>query len=243
MMRRFLQSVLAMTVFSGWGSLAALSADAEFADFPDVPQIERLDSAFREAGFYLGARGGVVLANDSEFTITGSVLVENAYEMGFAGSGFVGFELPDLYWGAGLRVEGEAGLIHLDVETHTVGGTEQADKDSFGSTKALAGFLNAYVDLGSGGLRPFVGGGVGVARLTFDDHGVTGNLGVMDDAGNAFAWQVMAGASVHLTKAISLEGMVRHQGVMDVELVSSTGPMSEVDLSSTQLLFGMRYHF
>ncbi|MEM1284552.1 MAG: outer membrane beta-barrel protein [Pseudomonadota bacterium] len=243
MVRRIFKYLLAVTVFSGWGSLAALSADAEFADFPDVPQMDRLDNAFREAGFYVGARGGVVLANDSEFTITGPDLVENAYEMGYGGYGFIGFELPDLYWGAGLRLEGEVGLIHLDVETHTVGGTERSEDDSFGSTEAIAGFLNAYVDFGNGGLRPFIGGGVGVARVTFDDHGVTGALGVMDDAGNAFAWQIMAGASVHLTDAVSLEGMVRHQSVMDVELVSSTGPTSDIDLSSTQVLFGARYHF
>jgi opacity protein-like surface antigen len=242
MVRRFFWSLLAVTVFSGFGATAAISAD-DFSDFPDMPQIDRFDDAFREAGFYAGVRAGGVWADDTQFSITGPNLVENAYELGFTGSLFVGFEVPDLYWGAGARLEAELGYGAFDVDTHTVAGTPVAAANSFGSTDALTAMANLYVDYNLGALRPFVGGGIGVARVEFDNHGVTGNLGIMSDTENGFAWQVMAGVGVDVTQALTLEAMVRYQAISGAELVSSTGPTSTIDLASTQALLGMRYSF
>ena len=242
MLRRICWALLASTVFSGFGATAAISAD-DFSDFPDVPDIGRFEDTFREAGFYAGARAGAVWADDTTFTITGPNSVENAYDVGLVGSAFVGFEIPDLYWGAGVRAEAELGYSQFDVDTHTVGGTPTAAADSFGSTDAVFAMANLYVDYGLGALRPFVGGGVGVARVDFENHGVTGNLGVMDDTENGFAWQVMGGVGWAVTGDLTLEAMVRYQEVWDVELVSSTGPISHVDLASTQVLLGARYSF
>ncbi|MFK7791554.1 MAG: outer membrane protein [Devosiaceae bacterium] len=244
MLRRFAWALLAATVFSGFGATAALSADTdEFADFPDVPETNRFDATFRDAGFYLGARGGGVWANDTDFTIAGPQRVENAYDVGYVGSAFIGFDLPDLYYGLGLRVEGEVGTSRLDVDNHTVGGTAVTSAVSFGATNATFGMANLYVDYGIGALRPFIAGGVGVARVEFDNHGVTAAPGVMDDTSNGFAWQAMAGVGVDVTSALTLEAMVRYQGVEDVGLTSSTGPKTQVDLGSTQVMLGARFNF
>lgn len=243
MLRRFVVVLLTSTVFSGFGAISAMSADTEFNDFPDVPDIVRFEDTFRDAGFYVGARGGAVWADDTHFTITGPALVENAYELGLAGSLFVGFEVPDLYHGFGMRLEAELGYMHADLDIHTVAGTPVAAADSFGSTDAFTAMVNAYVDYSIGALRPFVGGGIGVARVDFDNHGVTGNLGVMDDRDNGFAWQVSGGLGYDVTAAITLEAMVRYQEIQGVELISSTGPASTIDLSSTQVLLGARLSF
>lgn len=242
MVRRFFWGLMALTVFSGFSATAAISAD-DFSDFPDTPVIERFDDAFREAGFYAGARGGAVFADDTRFTITGPSTVENAYETGLTGSLFFGFEVPDLYFGAGARLEAEVGYSQLDVDTHTVAGTPVVAANSFGSTDAFTAMANLYVDYNLGAFRPFVGGGIGVARAGFDNHGVTGNLGVMDDTENGFAWQVMAGVGFDVTSDLTIEAMVRYQEILDVELMSSTGPTSTLDLASTHVLLGARYSF
>lgn len=242
MVRRFFWGLLALTVFSGFGATAAISAD-DFSDFPDAPVIERFDDAFREAGFYAGGRAGAVLADDTQFTITGPSTVANEYETGLTGSLLLGFELPDLYFGAGARVEAEVGYSQLDVDTHTVAGTHITAANSFGSTDAFTAMANLYIDYNLGAFRPFVGGGIGVARVGFDNHGVTGSLGVMDDTENGLAWQVMAGVGFDVTNELTLEAMVRYQEVTDLELVSSTGPVSTLDLASTQILLGARYSF
>ncbi|MEO0384487.1 MAG: outer membrane beta-barrel protein [Pseudomonadota bacterium] len=242
MVRRFLWGLMALTVFSGFSATAAISAD-DFSDFPDTPVIERFDDAFREAGFYAGARAGAVLADDTRFAITGLSIVENAYETGLTGSLFLGFEVPDLYWGIGARVEAEVGYSQLDVDTHTVAGTPVVAASSFGSTDALTAMANLYLDYSIGAFRPFVGGGIGVARVGFDNHGVTGNLGIMDDTKNRLAWQVMAGVGFDVTSDLTIEAMVRYQEISDVELISSTGTISTLDLASTHILLGARYSF
>lgn len=243
MLRRFVVVLLTSTVFSGFSAISAMSADAEFNDFPDVPNAVRFEDTFRDAGFYVGARGGAVWADDTQFMITGPSLVENDYDLGFAGTLFVGFEVPDLYHGIGMRLEGELGYAQADIDFHTVAGTPVTAANSFGSTDAFTATVNVYADYTLGALRPFIGGGIGVARVDFEGHGVTGNLGVMDDTENGFAWQVSGGVGYDVTAAITVEAMVRYQEIQGVELVSATGPVSTIDLSSTQVLLGARFSF
>jgi opacity protein-like surface antigen len=92
-------------------------------------------------------------------------------------------------------------------------------------------------------VRPFLGAGIGVGRVSLKDHGVTGNLNVMDDTANGFAWQVMGGLGYDVTSALTLEAMVRYQSIEDAELISATGPASNIDLSATSLLLGARVSF
>lgn len=243
MFRRFFVVLLTSTVLSCFSAVSAMSADAEFSDFPDVPSNVRIEDTFRDAGFYVGARGGLVWANDTQFTIAGPNLVENAYDLGLAGSLFIGFDVPDLYHGIGVRLEGELGYMQADVDFHTVAGTPVTSANSFGSTDAFTAMANLYADYTLGAFRPFVGGGIGVGRVDFENHGVTGNLGVMDNTENGFAWQVSGGAGYDVSAALTVEAMVRYQEIQGVELVSTTGPVSTLDLASTQLLLGARLSF
>jgi OmpA-OmpF porin, OOP family len=241
MMRVLAAAAMAATCLGG--VTMAQAADTGFEDFPAVPEVVRFEESFRDAGFYAGARGGVGFAQDTQFTIAGPTLVENEYLEGFTGGAFFGFEVRDMYHGAGLRVEGELGYSFFDIDTHTVGGAAATAANSFGSTRAFTGMLNAYVDYGLGAFRPFIGGGVGVARLELENHGIAAAPGVMNDTQNGFAWQAMGGVAYDVTQAISLEAMVRYQSIMDVELASSTGIRSSVDLASTQVLLGVRFNF
>ncbi|MBV6656754.1 MAG: porin family protein [Devosiaceae bacterium] len=223
---------------------AALSADAEFEDFPDVPDIVRFDETFRDAGFYAGARGGVSWAQSTSFTLAGPQLVSTDYDAaGLTGSAFLGFEIPDLYWGLGARAEFELGALSFDVDTHTIAGTVTPAADSFGDTTAFTLMANLYADYSFGSFQTFVGAGLGTARFRLDGHGVTGALNVMSDAETAFAWQAMAGLAYHVTPSVTVEAMARYQAISDVTLTSSTGPSSDVGLESVGVLAGIRLGF
>lgn len=220
---------------------AAIAAD--FEDFPDVPEVVSFDETFRQAGFYAGVRGSISSASDTDFSIAGPVLIENDYDLGYGASGFLGFEFTDLYFGIGGRVEVEVGYDTVEIDTHTVGGTRVASADSFGDTNALTGAANIYADYSIGAFRPFIGAGLGYARVRFEDHGVTGALSVMDDADNGFLWQAAAGAAYDFGSGFTLEGMVRYRSIMDIELTATSGVESSTDIDVLQFLAGVRIAF
>ncbi len=242
MVSRVSLGYLACLVGFGFGATPALAAD-DFSDFPDMPAMERFDTTFQDAGFYAGLRGGAVWPGETDFTIVGAVRVDNDYNTGFSGSVFAGYDIPDLYWGFGLRPELEIGYWRSTVDTHTVGGTPTSAANSFGATSAWTAMANLYAAYDLGAFGAFGGGGIGVARVTFDNHGVTAAPGVMDDESDGFAWQVSGGIDFDLTSNLTLEAMVRYQEILDVELVSATGPTSSVGVSSTHLMLGARVRF
>lgn len=245
--RRPVALALAVTL-GGLGGIAAGKAQA--ADIPvynppqAAPYVEqRVQSGFSHVGPYVGVRGGFGMADDTDFTI-GLGRVTNEYEdWNLTGSGFVGYE-AQFFPGFGGRLEGELGLSSFEVENHRLGGAVQAG--STGETSALFGAVNAYVDADLGLFRPFAGVGIGMASVDFDNHGTTGLGTVMNDDDTAFLWQVSGGVGYQMTDQITLEGMVRYQSIMDVELTSTAagGSLgSSTDLNSTSALVGLRYRF
>ena len=86
---------------------------------------------------------------------------------------------------------------------------------------ALFGAVNAYVDADLGQWRPFAGIGLGVAEVDFDRHGVSVPGIVMNDRRNAMLWQVSGGVGYDLSENLTLEGIVRYQSIMDVDLTST----------------------
>ncbi|MEM6381235.1 MAG: outer membrane beta-barrel protein [Pseudomonadota bacterium] len=244
MVQRFTLTALSSATLLAVIPSTGFGADLGAGGFPAVPEIVAFDHSFRDASFYAGLRGGFGMAEDTDFDIAGPINVVNAYDdFGLVGSAFFGYEVPDLFHSLGLRLEAELGLTTYEVDTHTVGGVATPTADSFGDTFAVTAMANGYVDVDLGFVRPFVGAGVGFARVNFEEHGVTGSLNVMDDSNGAFAWQVMGGLAYDVTHSISVEGMVRYQSIMGVDLSSSTGPESEIDLDTTTLQLGARVAF
>lgn len=243
MVQRLSLAMLAGAALIAGKPAVGVAADAEFADFPDVPEVVRFEETFRDAGFYVGARGGLALAQDTGFAIAGPTAIVNAYEGGYAGSAFLGFEMPDIYRGLGLRAEAEVGQRGFAVDTHTVAGVPAAAADSFGDTRAVTAMANVYIDYTVGSLRPFVGAGAGWGRLRLEDHGVTAAPGIMDRGAGGFAWQAMAGLGYDVTTTLTLEGMVRYARLGDVELLATDGTASDVDLETVEVLGGIRLAF
>ncbi|MFK7791553.1 MAG: outer membrane protein [Devosiaceae bacterium] len=234
---------LAITL-GGLGGIVAGKAQA--ADVPQTyspapaPYVEdRVQTGFSAFGPYVGVRGGFGLLDDTSFNTAGG-LVTNQYEdWNLTGSGFVGYE-AQFFPGFGGRLEAELGYSSFEVENHTVGGVPVAAPT--GDTTAFTGMVNAYVDANLGGFRPFAGVGLGLASVNFNDHG-TGATVLMDDDDTNFTWQLAGGVGYDLTEQVTLEGMVRYQSIMDVNLTSTGGVASSTDLNNTSALVGLRYRF
>ena len=239
---------LALAVTVG-GVVGLMAGQAYAADVPQTytpapePYVQqRVSTTFTNAGPYVGVRGGASFADDTDFAIGGGTVTNEYEDWGLTGSVFAGYGM-EFFPGFGGRIEAELGYSTFEIDRHLLGGAAQAGPT--GDTSAFSGMVNAYVDANVGAFRPFAGVGLGLARVSFDDHGTTAGT-LMDDVDTAFSWQVSGGVGYDLTDRITLEGMVRYQSIMDVELTSTAlgGNLnSETYLNATSGLVGLRYRF
>lgn len=243
-MRSILTSAAALAVAGCLSAGQAFAADIYKGDsggsYKDAP------AAFAAYGIYLAVRGGATFAQDTDFDFDAlDVNVENQYEdSGYFVSGAIGKSLTGMTGIGGLRGELEVGYFESDIDAHNVGGTPFEGDDAFGTTSGLFGLVNVFYDFNQfGRLKPFVGGGIGLARVEFDSHGV--NLGgtdtvVMDDEDTGVAYQLSAGANIALTDTVDLELGYRYLGVTGLELEAVDGTASDVDVENHIVYGGLR---
>lgn len=227
--------------------------DPDAAEFDVIvaPDIDAL------GGAYVAARIAGAFTEDTDFDITDvNTNIANQYNViGIGGAVAAGYEFT---WGSNvsLRGEVEGGVVQQHVQSHQLGaiGTTLSDPLAFGTTETIYGLVNAAMDYHVGnGFKPFLGGGIGYAKVDFQNHGVTlaapvgtlgpGSVTVMDDTASGFVWQVGGGVGYQLDWRTTLEAGYRYFQVNDVELVALDGTTSDVLIKQHQLQLGMRYGF
>jgi opacity protein-like surface antigen len=120
-------------------------------------------SATSAENFYAAVRGGPGVTTDTRATTgLGNPRTEELIEFktGFTAGAGVGYRFP-----FGLRAEGELGYLWVPLK-------RQDGVDVDGSMKSYLLMANAYYDFAFpflGPFRPYVGGGLGAARVN-DDH-------------------------------------------------------------------------
>jgi opacity protein-like surface antigen len=150
--------------------------------------------------WYAHIRGG---PNFPEDTKQGPPGGQEVFELGtgFAASAAVGHQFP-----FGLRLEGEIGYLYSPVKTD--GGV-----DVDGSIKSFTGMFNAYFAPKFGSFRPFLGGGVGAARVNDDHEWFSERLLTKFEASpwrTAFAYQVRAGLIYDVNQWLDLSLSYRY---------------------------------
>lgn len=122
-------------------------------------------SAAGAEGLYFGGFGGLAMVDDIDI---GNILtVDNGFLVG----GVTGTNVAD-----NIRIEGE--LFYQTANAGCIGKCSSIEFDV--STLSLLG--NAWVDFDAGsGVKPCIGGGLGVARVSIDSRIAEG-----DDTGLAF---------------------------------------------------------
>ena len=240
-------------------------------------------------GFFLGFNAGISLAPESDNSHTANLEPFGAppgteigigtttdHDIGGAFLATAGYE-----WASGLRVEGEIGyringmdegtLESVDLSAvggPVVGGIGIATELS-GSIQSLSfmGNLAYSFDIGAGGLRPYVGAGVGVALLMADAAiKIPAVLGapvseqqVVDDTATVFAYQVKVGVEYPIAEQWTMGLEYRYFGTVDPSYDDNVdvnalagappGTIPEVPLStdasysSHSVTIGVRYAF
>lgn len=103
-------------------------------------------------------------------------------------------------------------------------------------TRRSAGSSNAYYDLNKdGALQPFVGAGVGLARVKV-------NGGPYHDRDTDFAYQLKAGLGLRLSDQVTGEIAHRYVGAPDLKF-RNTPAEAKGDFRTQAVSVGLRYRF
>ena len=166
---------------SGIAASALLAAGAFFA----------LPMADAAAQWYVEGQGGINIPADSDLDGTGFD-VDAEIDPGFVGLVTIGHDYEGLF-----RVGGEFG--YRDGEVDDVGGVSAS-----GDVDVLSAMFNVFLDfdVGEPALKPFIGAGLGVARVSADGVNPVNGLR-MDDDDTGLAGQLMAGVAYRIAENLN----------------------------------------
>jgi outer membrane protein OmpA-like peptidoglycan-associated protein len=209
----------------------------------------------RDGAWYVGGEFGGMIVEDIHIdSATTKDLIKIDHDYGYDGGLFVGYDLGM------FRIEAEVSYKKADLSGFInqvalpgegintfPGGRNTAG----GSTSALSFMLNGMLDFGDDdGIQGFVGGGVGMARVKFNNERVFANSApFLDDSDSRLAWQVFAGVRQAVTDNIDITVKYRFFNVPDLRLVAQTGSLGGTaqDVSarfrSHSLLGGITFNF
>jgi len=155
----------------------------------------------------LGGGAGVLEDGDIFFNDQDSRDTSVSYEVGWVVRGAVGAALNK-----NLRLEVEGFYNKNDADTVNFRNLVVAEADLSG-IEVGGGLFNAYYDFDFGSpFVPFVGGGLGMAKVEADVRNVDRSL---DET--VFAWNVGIGFGYAINKNLSLEMSYRYLATEDVE--------------------------
>ncbi|WP_188053845.1 OmpA family protein [Sphingosinithalassobacter sp. CS137] len=205
----------------------------------------------RDDAWYVGVEGGAMLVEDIDYDIGASPRAATVdHDNGFDVDGIIGYD-----FGA-FRAEAEVGYRRATVSSYrsalttpvylpggALGSAGSGVYDyAGGSTSALSFMVNGLLDFGEDALGGFVGGGVGVARVS-QEVGLTTDGPFIDDSDTVFAWQAIAGLRAAISENVDVTLKYRFFNADDVRLVDVTGREFDGRFRSHSLLGGVTFNF
>jgi len=185
-------------------------------------------------GPYVSVRGGWSVQDDQDYN-TGAGRTHTELNNGYLASAALGTRRGP--W----RAEIEGIHQHNDVDSHIVAGATLPGSD--GDMHVDAAMANIYRDVGHiGPLHPYIGGGVGYARVSLNNYRGAGAT-FLDDNDGVFAYQGMAGVSYDINPCWSANVEYRYLGGNDAHVTTSGGTNTKVNYSSNNVVAGLTYKF
>lgn len=183
----------------------------------------------RTPSLYLGLGGGGNFMHDADID-GGGINTEADYDSGVAAAITLGFKRAD-----GFRSEFEVAGRTNDVDQLKGMGSADGDVD------ALTFMGNILYDFQRfGKFKPYLGVGIGLARVRFDGVRPIGG-GVINDHDMAFAFQGIAGLSFDLTDRFEVFGDYRYLGTTDLDVqVATSGSTVSADYGNHTVMGGIR---
>ena len=184
--------------------------------------------------WYTAFGGGATFLNDNDTTQAG-ITITSEFDTGGALFGSVGRAFGD------FRAEGELFSSYNEVTAMTGNGITI---DTEGDFATVALMLNGYYDIPTDSKwRPYLGGGIGFANVSYNDVTLRGAL-VINDDDTVFAYQAKAGIAYSFSP--HWEGMLgyRYFGTDDADFVDSTGfPFTADGVQMHMIEIGARFRW
>ena len=204
-------------------------------------------------GPYLGLKGGGTLLEDQDFKgRDGNPLnFTKETDIGFGVLGFGGYSFG--WW----RIEGELGYRRVENDQLRIGndgglpiaqglaaaqtGTTQ---NANGSANAISVMGNVIYDLpfSFAGISPYIGAGLGVARVE-ERRLAGGGARYVDDQDNRFAYQGIAGLNWVFNPKWSMSLEYRYFATSDAEYKDAANRPVEGEFKTHNAFIGLTYHF
>jgi outer membrane protein OmpA-like peptidoglycan-associated protein/opacity protein-like surface antigen len=114
-----------------------------------------------------------------------------------------------------------------------------------GRSSALSFMINGMLDFGDDdGVSGFVGGGVGIARIDYNNiRAFSNQAAAIDDSDTRFAWQVVAGLRQAISDNVDITLRYRFFNADNIRTVDFRGFESESRFRSHSLLGGITFNF
>ena len=255
---------IASLAFAASLSLPAFAADPGLMPPGRGPVAIQAPAIQDRETFYVALRGGIAAVEPTDYRVSSlttppQVDIRTRYNPGATGLIALGYEFGEVAERISSRFEFEFGYTTVGVANHRRTITTPAPTitlvDTFsgsnqGSTNAFTAMLGYYLDFQMGPLRPYIGGGVGIASIMFDRHRLNepaGARAIMNDRDAKLAWHAGFGLSFEMRQGIIFDVGYRLLRVEDVNLTTrdsaNVALSSKTAYSSHQILAGFRVRF
>ena len=215
-----------------------------------VPLALVLSPAQAAEGPYVSLQAGASFLSDAD-NAGGGVSIESSFDTGFNVGGAIGYGIRN----SGIRIEGEVSYRVNDLDNLTVtndGGVGAAlgvgslnglSLAADGDVSALSGMVNVFYDFQlANSVKPYVGGGIGVARLSINDAAVLG-ITLVDDDDIVFAYQVGGGVGFEATPTTTIFLDYRYFATADPSFSDVLAGAFDSEYASHNVSVGIRYNF
>jgi OOP family OmpA-OmpF porin len=185
----------------------------------------------QSSGYYVGAGLGLALQRDADVSGSG-VSASVGTDPGWVGMLSVGHA-----YGNGFRTEIEASFSRAGVDS--VSGASNSD----GTVSSLSGMVNALYDFNTNtAFKPYVGLGIGVSRVRYEDVTPIGGT-LVSDRDTVLAYQGIAGVSYDLGDNMALTTDYRYFRTADPDFKADGVGTIDSEFGEHRIMVGLRWTF
>lgn len=181
------------------------------------------------SGPYLGL--GVLGQYQSDRDVSGAAVGSLDMQLGFGGNGVAGYQFDN-----GIRIEGE-----LAYRRNSADQFNNVNSDGALHSFALMSNLIWEYDNASG-IYPYLGAGVGGARVSANDFSNLGGA-ALDDSDVVLAYQGLAGVAFALNPSLSLIAEYKYFRTSDLEFRNANNARVTMNYATHTAVVGLRYRF
>lgn len=203
---------------------------------------------------YLSVDVGVTWLDDADNTFKGTGdKFKSEYDTGFTVGAAAGYDFN--MWRAEFEIayrqnsldkikgvfDVDNGNGNGDIVLAQVGTVES--RSAGGDVSALSFMVNGYFDFhNQSPLTPYLGGGIGLARVSVNDLSVGGEK-IVDDSDTVFAYQLAAGVGWEFMPNLILDLGYRYFATADPKFRDMEGERFESEYETHNLMLGLRINF